>query len=255
MTVPKVLAATLLAVTAPALAVPMPPRGSTHDSDMGDRLTITVSASGDAKDATTTRLRCHPAGGTHPDPRAACDQLDEQTLTELLAAVMLETDITDRVRELLESAPDEHMVCKVCHRPLACTVTPDGSESWDHFDQDRLVGHKAVPVNAKTGKLIGRCDFCNSDLGTDIWFLPVSDFLAGVNPNNGRMQAYAGDWSACPGCAPLIERNQWNAVARRTQQVWEQRHGIPAPPNLITGWRHLHRMVRRNTQGALYRVE
>ncbi|MEK8171635.1 hypothetical protein NKH77_26035 [Streptomyces sp. M19] len=70
-------AATLLAVTAPALAVPMPPRGSTHDSDMGDRLTIKVSASGDAKDATTTRLRCHPravrtrpAGRLRPARRA-----------------------------------------------------------------------------------------------------------------------------------------------------------------------------------------
>jgi hypothetical protein len=161
----------------------------------------------------------------------------------------------DEDRKLLETAPERSMVCKVCHRALAFIKDKGGSESWDHFAQDRLSGHKAVPVDAKTGKLLGRCDFCNTDLDTEIWFLPVSDFLAGTDPVTGRMQAYKDDWSACPDCAPLIERNQWTGLARRTQQVWEAAHGVPAPPNRITGWRHVQRLVRRNIRGTLYRVE
>jgi hypothetical protein len=38
-----------------------------------DRLTVTVLDS--AGTTSTTRLTCHPAGGTHPKPRIACRQL------------------------------------------------------------------------------------------------------------------------------------------------------------------------------------
>jgi hypothetical protein len=163
--------------------------------------------------------------------------------------------VTEEERRMLDTAPDESMVCKICHRALAFIKAKDGSESWEHFAQDSLVGHKAVPVNAKTGKLLGRCDFCNTDLETEIWFLPVSEFLAGIDPRTGRMQAYKDDWAACPDCAPLIDANQWSALARRTQTVWEAAHAVPAPQDRITGWRHLQRLVRRNISGSLYRVE
>ncbi|NGO15238.1 hypothetical protein G5C60_48565 [Streptomyces sp. HC44] len=43
-----------------------------------DRLTVTVSGAGDGMDG-TYELRCHPAGGSHPDAGAACEQLDKRT--------------------------------------------------------------------------------------------------------------------------------------------------------------------------------
>jgi hypothetical protein len=39
-----------------------------------DRLTVRVDDG--AEHVTTYELACHPAGGTHPDVRAACDRLD-----------------------------------------------------------------------------------------------------------------------------------------------------------------------------------
>ncbi|MGW3416617.1 SSI family serine proteinase inhibitor [Streptomyces phaeochromogenes] len=53
----------------------MPPPVNGAD---GDRLTVTVSKAGGGMDG-TFELDCHPAGGSHPDARAACDQLDRKT--------------------------------------------------------------------------------------------------------------------------------------------------------------------------------
>ncbi|MGP4000039.1 SSI family serine proteinase inhibitor [Streptomyces sp. 8N706] len=44
-----------------------------------DRLTVTVTGSGDRGMDGTYTLDCHPAGGTHPSARDACDRLDEMT--------------------------------------------------------------------------------------------------------------------------------------------------------------------------------
>ncbi|MBB4894180.1 hypothetical protein FHS39_003214 [Streptomyces olivoverticillatus] len=71
----------LAAALAPALfaapavsAAPLPLAG---EELSGDHLTVTVTDSG-AFDG-TYELYCHPAGGTHPHARAACEQLDKQT--------------------------------------------------------------------------------------------------------------------------------------------------------------------------------
>ncbi len=66
------LAPTLFA--APAAAAPLPLDGLDHD---GDHLTITVTDRGTHD--VRYELYCHPAGGTHPHAREACDQLDGQT--------------------------------------------------------------------------------------------------------------------------------------------------------------------------------
>jgi hypothetical protein len=141
--------------------------------------------------------------------------------------------------------------CRVCRRALAHHIPPDGPEFWDHYPSDSLQGHRAVPVDAEVGFLRGRCDFCTSDLGSEIWILPVADFLAGLDPTTGRMQGYQDDWSACGECASLIDGNRWSALVRRTQEVWETAHGIPAPPGKVTGWSHLYRLVRRHIRGSL----
>ena len=57
---------------------PPPPFGSL-DGVAGDHLTVTVADSGNGSDGTHD-LQCGPAGptgGTHPDPAAACERLDE----------------------------------------------------------------------------------------------------------------------------------------------------------------------------------
>ncbi|KAA0933698.1 SSI family serine proteinase inhibitor [Streptomyces apricus] len=48
------------------------------DPEGADHLTVTVSGVGGGKDG-TFELDCHPAGGSHPDARAACEQLDRNT--------------------------------------------------------------------------------------------------------------------------------------------------------------------------------
>jgi hypothetical protein len=148
------------------------------------------------------------------------------------------------------------MVCKVCKRPLERNLAKDTlEETWEHHEQDSLSGHKAVPVEPEVGKVQGRCDFCNQDLGAEKFILPVSDFLAGRSPTTGKMQGYEGDWMACGTCAPLIDANQWTALLRRVQRSWEQDHGMPAPEDKKTGWAVLYRMLRRNIAGALRPAE
>jgi hypothetical protein len=67
------------AVALPLLAVlatAVPAQAGTPD---GDRLTLTVARSGSAGGDGTWELTCHPAGGSHPEARLACDRLDEVT--------------------------------------------------------------------------------------------------------------------------------------------------------------------------------
>ncbi|MFF4350565.1 SSI family serine proteinase inhibitor [Streptomyces sp. NPDC001530] len=78
---PTGLATTGLATTASGEAVPAhlalrPPPARGEDS--GDRLTVTVHGVGGDADE-TYELRCHPAGGSHPDAGDACRKLDGST--------------------------------------------------------------------------------------------------------------------------------------------------------------------------------
>ncbi|WP_031508628.1 SSI family serine proteinase inhibitor [Streptomyces megasporus] len=74
-------AAVLAAVAAPAAARPWPwPRPIVPPAHQ-DQLTITVTGDGAAVEGTeraprTYTLECHPAGGSHPDPLAACGAID-----------------------------------------------------------------------------------------------------------------------------------------------------------------------------------
>ncbi|ARF56502.1 SSI family serine proteinase inhibitor [Streptomyces gilvosporeus] len=54
--------------------VPAPAHLPAHD-----HLTVTVTGSGSATSDGTFTLRCHPAGGNHPDAKGACAQLDKET--------------------------------------------------------------------------------------------------------------------------------------------------------------------------------
>jgi hypothetical protein len=147
-------------------------------------------------------------------------------------------------------------ICKVCKRPLEFHIEKGtGETSWHHHNQDMLGGHKPIPVDAGESEVKGRCDFCNEEVTGDRWELPANDFVAGVNPLNGKMQGYAGAWSACAVCAQLVERNAWNRLLERVQETWEADHGIPAPEDKKTGWRVLYRLLRKNISGSLRKVE
>jgi hypothetical protein len=66
---------------APAAASPATPAAPppVRDEDRGgDHLTVTVRHAGEGRDG-TYELYCHPAGGSHPDARGACDVLDRNT--------------------------------------------------------------------------------------------------------------------------------------------------------------------------------
>ncbi|MFE2580417.1 SSI family serine proteinase inhibitor [Streptomyces sp. NPDC059378] len=66
----------------------MPPPLRDEDRADGDRLTVTVRGAGGAADG-TYELRCHPDGGSHPDPQGACLAVERNTRwgTETFAPV------------------------------------------------------------------------------------------------------------------------------------------------------------------------
>ncbi|WP_129841389.1 SSI family serine proteinase inhibitor [Streptomyces sp. RFCAC02] len=66
-----IVAALVLAASA---ALPSPAVAAAGAEEGPYHLTITVSGAGAERDG-TYELTCEPAGGTHPDPEAACDAL------------------------------------------------------------------------------------------------------------------------------------------------------------------------------------
>jgi hypothetical protein len=72
-------AASVTAMSATAWAAPVP-LPLPYDEGSNDHLIVTVSGSGGAADSVTYTLACHPAGGTHPAPQEACDQVDSATV-------------------------------------------------------------------------------------------------------------------------------------------------------------------------------
>ncbi|SFD19876.1 SSI family serine proteinase inhibitor [Streptomyces aidingensis] len=76
-----VLAALTLAAAAVAPASAAPSGGPGDDTGPGARLTVSVLDGQSRGAAESHLLECHPAGGDHPEARAACDALDEATAT------------------------------------------------------------------------------------------------------------------------------------------------------------------------------
>ncbi|GAA0929760.1 SSI family serine proteinase inhibitor [Streptomyces thermoalcalitolerans] len=62
----------------PAAASPAAPSPVRDGNRTGDHLVVTVRYAGEGRDGTYV-LSCHPAGGSHPDARGACDVLDRNT--------------------------------------------------------------------------------------------------------------------------------------------------------------------------------
>ena len=68
-----------------------------------------------------------------------------------------------------------------------------------------------------------------------------------------RRQASTADWSACESCARYLERNEWNAVFRRSVNSHQLQYGY-AGPEVQQALRALHREIRKNITGALRRL-
>ncbi|MER6528905.1 SSI family serine proteinase inhibitor [Streptomyces sp. NPDC001508] len=76
------VAATSAAVSgaagAASASAPPPVRGEDRPAGSGDRLIVTVRYAGPGRDG-TYELVCHPAAGSHPDPRRACAAVERNT--------------------------------------------------------------------------------------------------------------------------------------------------------------------------------
>ncbi|MBB5934269.1 SSI family serine proteinase inhibitor [Streptomyces zagrosensis] len=59
---------------AAAKPLPVPSPGPAH------HLTVTISDTGNAADGRTYDLYCHPTGGSHPSPEAACAEVSKKTV-------------------------------------------------------------------------------------------------------------------------------------------------------------------------------
>lgn len=59
-----------------------------------------------------------------------------------------------------------------------------------------------------------KCDFCGTDLVFgESWRFQCDDFS--IEKPDGRVQAYAEDWSACPTCKDLIVAGKRDKLAKR----------------------------------------
>lgn len=136
-------------------------------------------------------------------------------------------------------------VCAVCARVLDTRSHPDGTLTWHHTLQDRHADHPAVPVEQGTAYTEYRCDFCNTD--ESAYVLPVRDFPLPGAP--GAMSD--GDWSACTGCARLIDLNQWAALMRRSLANQKRQNGEEMADIRKASQGILWRAVRKNITGTM----
>jgi hypothetical protein len=138
--------------------------------------------------------------------------------------------------------------CATCKRILDHLEAPDGTTSWHHtFQDDQTADHDPVPVEPDSIDTAFRCDFCNTD--ESAYILPVRDFpLPGLLGMTQMMSD--GDWSACIGCALLIDTNQWTALTRRVVEYYERQHG-PMKEVVRAAHARMYKAVRANITGSL----
>ena len=104
-------------------------------------------------------------------------------------------------------------ICASCRRVLDVHTTTAGV-SLAHTTQDaRTADHEPIPVrdpNRTLGRY--RCDFCNVELVSVVWLLPVRDFnmTMGDTPYES-----VDDWACCDTCADLVGSNQWTRLVNR----------------------------------------
>lgn len=147
---------------------------------------------------------------------------------------------------------DQVHICAVCQHALDIVTSEEGV-TFIHASQDPD-DHEVIPV--KPGpEWRGRCDLCSTP-GPE-YVLPAHDFRV---PGQDLAMS-GGGWAVCSECAPLIESNQWNAVARRTVAFYVAKHvsdlgqpGVPSVEDYSATVRALHRKLRDNITGSIRRI-
>jgi hypothetical protein len=77
------------------------------------------------------------------------------------------------------------------------------------------------------------CDFCSSE--NVVKRYPAADFTAPAPFSNHVLeQVSMGDWAACPTCASLIDRGQWNTLLNRSIDSFYSLNGHIIPRKALT---------------------
>lgn len=92
------------------------------------------------------------------------------------------------------------------------------------------------------------CDFCS---GLPAWRYPAETFNA--TPGLPPPQIMEGDWLACDECAALIERNEWNALARRGLQtpMGKAAVGVIGEEAVLAQHHALYKKFRQHRRGRV----
>lgn len=92
------------------------------------------------------------------------------------------------------------------------------------------------------------CDFCS---GPPAWRYPAETFNA--TPGQPLAQICEDDWLACDECAALIERNEWNALARRGLETPTAKDAIAliGEEATLAQIRGLHKKFRQHRRGRV----
>lgn len=93
------------------------------------------------------------------------------------------------------------------------------------------------------------CDFC-SDPNPE-WAFPAKDFEMEGGPEAGGFQ---GGWAACEACKRLIDRSDYNGLAKRSAEKFVGRPAGLSIDHLIPSLRKLHRRFRQNRTGPPRRL-
>jgi hypothetical protein len=149
------------------------------------------------------------------------------------------------------SGPDApRKICLVCGRVLDYherTGTYEHTIATIQDDMGGVEDHPVIDVFPRDApeQVRGLCDFCYAEAPT--WIVPARSFELPKIPNAGS----TGDWAACVHCAPLVAKDRWNEVFRRSKAGYEARNGAMIPP-VETALKAMHRKLRKNITGAPY---
>lgn len=137
------------------------------------------------------------------------------------------------------------MACAVCGHVLN-RYSGSFGEGWVHaLDADK--DHPAIAVPEGSIRTMRLCDFCTEPNAG--WVLPVEDFT--IDPGLEALPAHTsvGDWQCCAGCAALLERGDWNGLARRALAAAKVEDHLEDPELAV--FEAIHHTVREHVTGPV----
>lgn len=149
----------------------------------------------------------------------------------------------------------DRMACKTCSRPLDRITMADGRTRLIHTIQT-LGDHEVVPVPFDSIATVFKCDLCSADYPD--YVMPMEPFtFAPFRMMDGTVTSppwdsrSEGNYAVCMECAPLVERDDWRGIMRRSMDVLKEKEGIVMPSEgRVMVWDKLQQ-VRRHQIGRL----